>query len=206
MDATAQTALTSRGISKEPDSGKKVDKETYKGTENEPNPADNNKEYQNKRSEPFKFEERRFISGRQDASENMGTIERKERNQIEEGERDIDHYPEEKKMHYPGGQIKCALPQRSEHQAKGQTQTHIGQRPGLGYPEIGDPGITKVIWIDRDRFGPAEAEAREKHHDSSEKIEMCQRIQGQPSQIAGGIIAETIRNIGVEKLMDRQRK
>jgi hypothetical protein len=188
------------------DTGEEMDKESYEGSQNKPETPDDNQDNKKEWCKSIEFRERYFISGRENALENMRPIERKKRNEIEKSQGDIDHHPEKKKLHYTGGKTDTAAIGGPESDSKKESQSQVGKRPGGRNPEIGHPRIAQIVGIDRNRLGPAEAESRNKHHNGAEKIEMGQRIESQPPHIAGGCIAEPESDISMEKFMHRQRE
>ena len=67
-------------------------------------------------------------------------------------------------------------------------------------------------WVDRDRLGPAEKEssrhsqAEQRQDDGSERIDVCQRVHGEPTLEFGGWIAAPVGDPAMGIFMQHHRE
>ena len=85
--------------------------------------------------------------------------------------------------------------QRAEQHPGGKGQQQIGQGARGGHQRHVAPRLSQIVGVHRNRFGAAEGKAQrqgghDRHDDRKQGIDMRQRIQSQPAQHPGGLIAQ----------------
>lgn len=147
-----------------------------------------------------------LLLGRQEREEDLGAVQRGNREHIEYRQNDIDlnreyQHPQE---HPHKRCLEIQTPAGAKVDAQDQTEEErrkqVGKRSGEGDPHHVPFGIVKVVGIDRHRAGPAETD--EDQHYRAEDVQMNQGVQRKPTHHLGGGVAATISYVAVRELVN----
>ena len=139
----------------------------------------------------------------------MPTIQRRERDQVEDPEGEVVEIgvlqdPEERDGDERRG---AADPgQQPEHHQRGEGHEEVRERAGQSHHRHVPAWMAEVAGADGDRLRPSEA--REHEGQRADRIDVRQRVQGEPAGQAGRRIPEPVRHDAVGHLVhgDREEK
>ena len=145
---------------------------------------------------------------RQQSDENAPAIKRRNGNQVENGQQEIDVDGKSKHQHdrveeelQPGAVAERSRKgdDRAEQEGGDGGKQQIGNRTGSGNPDHVPFRVAEIVEIHRHRLCPADADDYD--HESADDIKMLEWIQGQPAFMAGGIVTAQPGDIAVRNLM-----
>ena len=148
----------------------------------------------------------RVDRARHEAADDARAVERRDRQQVEDAEADVDDDRPVDDLERVAGELRVRPDggrRRRQHEVRGRPggadERHADLRRGA-----------QVVRIDHHGLGPAEQERRpaevgDHEHERAERIQVRERVERQPSHLLGAAVAERVRGQRMRKLVERER-
>ena len=140
-------------------------------------------------------------------TEHLTAVERRQRDEVEHRERDIQADDEHENLRRPRG----GFEEQPAGNRRQQREREIRARPGQRHERVVPPGPRKIRAVDEHGFAPAEKktaaedkDAHERKNHRAKEVQVRERVQRHPAHAARRVVAELVGRERVCPFVDAQ--